>query len=292
MATLDKSKATEPTTEPQIVSDQTDLSKVKARVAAASTRRSGLLALTYYWVSTVIDPIRLIAFPKNFYRYVRDWRAYKRLPGAEPLRFRDSQPCLSDRTDLTPFDAHYFYQDAWAIRSVLAFNADKHVDVGSHLPYVAMLSASLPVEFLDIRPIDVDVDGLTSIAGSGLDMPYDTNSVRSLSCLHVAEHVGLGRYGDPLDPLGTKRMCAELQRVLAPGGQLLFSLPTGRTRVAFNGHRIHAPSVIRNYFEELELVEFSAVSDERKFVRNANPDDFEFSDYACGLYRFQKPVQL
>jgi hypothetical protein len=36
-------------------------------------------------------------------------------------------------------------------------------------------------------------------------MPFEDNTALSLSCLHVAEHIGLGQYGGPLDPLGTKK---------------------------------------------------------------------------------------
>ena len=43
--------------------------------------------------------------------------------------------------------------------------------------------------------------------------PFGDRSVPSLSCLHVVEHVGLGRYGDPLDPQGSIKAMRELQRV-------------------------------------------------------------------------------
>ncbi len=33
--------------------------------------------------------------------------------------------------------------------------------------------------------------------------------------MHVVEHVGLGRYGDPLDPDGDLKAIAELKRVTA-----------------------------------------------------------------------------
>ena len=41
----------------------------------------------------------------------------------------------------------------------------------------------------------------------------------------MLEHIGLGRYGDPIDPQGTEKAATELQRVLAPGGDLYLSLP-------------------------------------------------------------------
>jgi hypothetical protein len=42
----------------------------------------------------------------------------------------------------------------------------------------------------------------------------------SLSGLHVAEHIGLGRYAAPLKPHGTRQACVDSQRVLAPAGNL------------------------------------------------------------------------
>jgi hypothetical protein len=58
--------------------------------------------------------------------------------------------------------------------------------------------------------------------------------------MHVVEHVGLGRYGDPVDAEGDRKAMRELGRVVAPGGNLLFVVPVGRERVAFNAHRVYA----------------------------------------------------
>ncbi len=45
------------------------------------------------------------------------------------------------------------------------------------------------------------------------------------SCMHTIEHIGLGRYGDPLDAVGDQTALSELQRVVAPGGSLLIVVP-------------------------------------------------------------------
>ena len=121
-------------------------------------------------------------------------------------------------------------------------------------------------------------------------MPFENNSVNSLSCLHVAEHVGLGRYGDSLDPLGTKKSCKELGRILANGGNLYFSLPVGKPRLCFNAHRIHSPKQIMGYFAGLDLLEFSGIDDDGNFIKNAKMERFESMDYACGLFHFTKNV--
>jgi hypothetical protein len=36
--------------------------------------------------------------------------------------------------------------------------------------------------------------------------------------MHVVEHIGLGRYGEPMDEQGDLKAIEELKRVLAPGG--------------------------------------------------------------------------
>jgi hypothetical protein len=109
-----------------------------------------------------------------------------------------------------------------------------------------------------------------------------------LSCLHVAEHIGLGRYGDELDPYGTLKSCAELARVLAPGGFLYFSLPVGKPRICFNAHRIHSPEQILNYFRNLQLVSLSGIDDDNAYHELISIEQLSSMNYGCGLFVFTK----
>ena len=61
------------------------------------------------------------------------------------------------------------------------------------------------------------------------------------TCLSTIEHIGLGRYGDPIDPWGDVKMARNLARLLRPGGTLLISFPCGPGCVVFNKHRIYTP---------------------------------------------------
>jgi hypothetical protein len=232
------------------------------------------------------DPIQLFMAVPRYARFLMEWMRYKSLDGAEGTRLVDSYPCLSDRTAKSGVDSHYFFQDRWAFARIRESGAQEHVDVGSRLDLIGFLTTICAVTFVDIRPFEVPVDNLDSRQGSILAMPYPDASVRSLSCLHVSEHIGLGRYGDPLDPAGTRKACAELQRILAAGGHLYFSLPVGKPRVCFNAHRIHAPARILEYFSELSLVELSGITDEGTFIRNIDMQVLAQSDYACGLFHF------
>lgn len=177
------------------------------------------------------------------------------------------------------------------MRRILSQRPKQHVDIGSQVMFVNLLSAVVPVTFVDYRPLDVHVEGLTCLAGDILSLPFPSGSIQSLSCLHVAEHIGLGRYGDPLNPNGTRQACADLKRVLAPGGDLYFVIPVGRQRVCFNAHRVHNPRTIVEYFAGLDLVQFCGVHDEGRYVHNASLGQFDKSRYACGMFWFRRPSQ-
>jgi SAM-dependent methyltransferase len=218
---------------------------------------------------------------------LRDRGRYQRLSGGE-LALEDDYPQLMDHTTGSPFDPHYTYQDAWAARQVRRHAPAEHIDVGSRITFVLGLAAWVPTTFIDLRPLDVHVDGLESRAGSLLTMPYADATVSSLSSLHVIEHVGLGRYGDDLDPSGTARAAQELARVLAPGGQLLIGVPVGRPRTAFNAHRVLHPEAVVELFAPLTLAGFSGVDDEGRFHESLEPADLVGATWGCGLYRFTR----
>ncbi len=201
----------------------------------------------------------------------------------------DSHPCLMDRTSTTAFDPHYFFQAAWLARKLAATGPARHVDVGSDVRIVNVLSAFIPVDFLDYRPLKVKLSGLSCEPDNLLGLSRRDRSIDSLSCLHVIEHVGLGRYGDPIDPEGSRKAAAELDRVLASKGRLYVSVPVGRERVCFNAHRVFAPDAVPGIFSGLCLDSFSFVDDSGAYHEVASTQDAMGSDYACGMYVFSKP---
>jgi SAM-dependent methyltransferase len=252
-------------------------------------KRSRILRCLYHWTRNVLDVRVLFNGIAGYAWFLGDWRRYSTMRGAERLRFIDSLPQLHDRTATTPFDAHYFFLNGWAMRRIVALAPKSHVDIGSAVQFPNLLGAVIPTCFVDYRPLPARCAGMDSVAGDIASLPFADNSLASLSCLHVAEHIGLGRYGDALDPAGTRKAARELMRVLAPGGSLFFGLPVGVERTCFNAHRIHAPETTCSYFEGLELVEFSGVHDDGRFVEGALLEDFSDDVYACGMYWFRKP---
>ena len=208
-----------------------------------------------------------------------------------PLSWEDRYPCLADRTPSIGFDHHYIYHTAWAARVLARTRPAVHVDISSYLYFATLVSAFIPVKFYDYRPADVRLSNLTAGAADLTSLPFEDGSVESLSCMHVVEHIGLGRYGDSLDPNGDLKAVAELRRVLAPSGTLLFVAPVGKPRVAFNAHRIYSYEQIESYFQGLELKEFALIPDnpqEGGLIYGATRQMAESQSYGCGCFWFSR----
>lgn len=206
----------------------------------------------------------------------------------------DYIPCLNDRTDITRLDRHYIYHPAWAARIIAHTSPAVHVDISSTLHFSTMLSAFVKTEFYDYRPAEVELDNFLSERANLTQLFFETNSVHSLSCMHTVEHVGLGRYGDPVDYDGDLKAMAELARVLAPGGCLLFVTPVGiENRIFFNAHRVYTASTIADHLTSLglKLVEFYYIPENSGGMVKAQPQSFVTTDkYGCGCFWFTKIV--
>ena len=227
--------------------------------------------------------------------FVSSWLKYRKLNIAPAfrIRFTDAFPILTDRSASAGLaEGHYFHQDLWAARNIFHERPRAHIDVGSRIDgFVAHLLAFMPVTVIDIRPLVSKVDGLTYLQDDATSLSMlKANSVPSLSSLHAAEHFGLGRYGDPIDPDACFKFIDSLQRVLAPNGRLYFSVPVGRERVEFNAHRVFSPSTILRCFSSLRLKSFSFVGDDGSLYLDTDPLALPESEMACGLFEFTKPA--
>jgi len=209
----------------------------------------------------------------------------------------DFWPCLFDRSAHTGIDAHYFYQALWAFRKIHERNVRTHVDVGSQVQFVGLLTTITRVVFLDLRPLSIVIPNYQGLASSVLALPFGDQSIHSLSSLHVIEHIGLGRYGDPIDPNGSAKAAQEIVRVLAPGGHAYISVPVGRPRVQFNGQRVFTAADVLNLFNGLDLVEMAMVDASGKLRDDVKPESADISevgqgsDFGLGLFGFEKAAR-
>jgi SAM-dependent methyltransferase len=165
-------------------------------------------------------------------------------------------PILNEDAEQS-FDYQYIFHTAWAARVLQRNQPEKHVDVGSCLYLVAIVSAFIPIEHYDFRPPDLNLDGLTVRSADIMALPFPDGSVKSLSCLHTVEHIGLGRYGDLIDANGDLKAMGELRRVVAPEGHLLFVVPLGDPPTVYlNAHRTYQPDQIMEAFAPMQCLDF------------------------------------
>ncbi len=241
-----------------------------------------------------IQPVRAYAFkyPVKIWgaysKFIRSWKNYKKMGGAVP--FRHIYPTLYfNNEDAQSGGGHYFYQDTWALKKLAALKPSMHYDIGSRYDgFTGQATAICPVTSIDIRPPSFKLPGLFFLKGDILKLPFEDNNLETISCLHTIEHIGLGRYGDAIDPNGFDKALAEIQRVIAAGGHLILSMPVGKERTEFNAQRVLDPLSCIQKLRQMQLLEFCIVNDLDEFVENAQPADYRNAKYSCGLYLFKK----
>ncbi len=194
----------------------------------------------------------------------------------------DFYPCLGDDTPATEIEPIYFYQNAWAFGHIVNQCPAYHVDVGSHHTFVSLLSKVVPVTMIDIRPLSVQLESLSFRRGSVLELPFADGTVPSVSSLCVVEHIGLGRYGDSLDPRGTEKAIAELKRIVQPGGHLYVSIPLDDdNRVFFNAHRAFREGYLLEQFHPFQVVE-------RRYIYGNSFGESLQSGFGTGCYHLMR----
>lgn len=205
-----------------------------------------------YWIISVqfgVDILRLcrglLSLPLFIIDYRKFCRGYK---GIVLLK-----PCLLDRyAEGGDSRSEYFWQDLLVAQRIFQAKPRRHVDVGSRFDgFVAHVAAFRHLEVIDIREVSNNVPNVRFCTGNIMDGNFLRDGLGqaglhcdSLSCLHVLEHLGLGRYGDPLDPKGYAKGLMNLAGLLEDRGILYLSAPVGYQRVEFNANWVFAPETI------------------------------------------------
>lgn len=239
---------------------------------------------------TILKTIRNILYSPYI---IADYVIYKKRDTEKrfPIPLHNFYPQIFDKTHTTNFDKHYVYHTAWAARKLQEIHPTKHIDISSSLYFCSIVSAFIPVDFFDYRPARLTLSNLKSAEGNLYQLPFKNNSVISISCMHTIEHIGLGRYGDKIDPQGDIKSMKELQRVAMRGGNILLVVPVGVPQIYFNAHRVYSYDQITSYFSDCTLQEFTLIPEsmEREgIIYNADKDLVARETYACGCFWFIK----
>lgn len=243
------------------------------------------------------DPLVMLNKWKALPYYFRNMLTYSRLSKGSPFKITASKLYYTTGDMFQKagsMKSHYFHQDLWGARLIRERGLQNHIDVGSRLDgFVAHVLSFCKVSYVDIREMESAVDGLEFIKGSITNLPFEDNSVSSLSCLHVLEHIGLGRYGDEIDAEGPVKGAKELSRVLEPGGRLYFWTPVGRQALYFDAHRVFDPQTVLDMFSGLRLLSYTLIGDKaEKTEEDPGYIKTRQCNYGCGLFVFTKENPL
>jgi SAM-dependent methyltransferase len=213
-----------------------------------------------------------------------DIELFNKLSKSNKALKEDIYACLYDATTLTEIESTYFYQDAWAFERIISQKPNNHIDIGSDNKFISLLSKITILTMIDIRPLSLKMDSINFIKGNILDLPFDNESIDSLSSLCVIEHIGLGRYGDEIDPYGSEKAFSEVNRVLKPGANFYFSVPIGAVnKVCFNAHRVFDEQYLL-----AELLTNFEILDKKYIYGNEFRDEKNISIFGVGCYHLKK----
>jgi hypothetical protein len=268
-------------------------------VPANRSRQLSFIASFGRWLRAFGIELRsaVTAF-RGLRRYRSDYDRLKEQNRAALTKWsiRANYPCLNDFFD-QPGSAsgHYFHQDLFVAQRIFSQNPEKHVDIGSRIDgFVAHVASFRKIEVFDYRELLTPIPNVVFRQCNLLAPPPELNDYcDSLSCLHVIEHVGLGRYGDPIDLFGHLKALGSLGAMLKPDGILYLSAPFGDERVEFNAHRVFSlTTLVEMVRSKFRLLDFSYVDDAGNLNPNANLDNLlaqrPLANFSLAIFELQK----
>ena len=237
------------------------------------------------------NPITFFNSFKNIPKFISHYILWKK-KGGKVTKFL---PILNEFDEESGVaSGQYFHQDLLVAQKIFNANPTRHVDIASRVDgFVAHVASFRQIEVFDIRPLKTNHKNIIfkKIDLSNFDELLEKTA--SLSCLHSLEHIGLGRYSDPIEIDGFEKALRNLINLLSSGGTLYISFPIGqKDEVHFNAHKVfHPMSVLKNedVKNNLTLQEFDYVDEEGDLFINQNIQDVVGKfNFALGIYTFKK----
>lgn len=225
-----------------------------------------------------------------FPRYFKTYLKYRKLGRIDSLF-----PCITDFKEQGGINkGHYFHQDLLVAQKIFNKKPKKHLDIGSRMDgFVTHVASYRKLDVMDIRRVESNIKNVNFVQGDLTLIGKGFEKYDSISCLHTLEHIGLGRYGDMVNPKAHLLAIKNLKKMLLKNGTLYVSMPISRKeRTEFNAHRIFKIKTILEFFKDLRLISFHYVDD----AGNLHEEDISNIDlksdynlnFGCGIFEFKK----
>jgi hypothetical protein len=235
------------------------------------------------------NPALFINSMRGLFVFLKDFYTIRKQKGKDTkFNFGPLYPSLSDRFFKSgKMSGHYFHQDLFVATKIFKNNPIRHLDIGSRTDgFVAHIAVFRKIEIVDIREQTSKVKNISFRQADLMKLPEDmVNAFDSISSLHAIEHFGLGRYGDPVDYYGYLKAIDNITIMLQAGGKFYFSVPIGKQRIEFNGHRVFSVKYLLELFQNNFLLNsFSFVDDDGDFFENVSLSELAINNnYGCNF---------
>jgi hypothetical protein len=241
------------------------------------------------WRQLGFDPIQLVRGVRGIPRYLITLMNFLVMKPVGKIKIA---PIFSDFYEQAgSAKGHYFWQDLITAQWIYSNAPMRHLDVGSRIDgFVSHLLCFRDVEILDVRHLETTIPGLKVLLGNAQEELISKHGkFDSVSSLHSIEHFGLGRYGDPVDPLGHIKGLTNISKLVRLGGHLYLSFPIGKSEIQFNAQRIIQPEWPIEILTEFTLEDFVLIPWKSEPIFGLSPVDFDRQlDGFCGLYKFRR----
>ena len=223
-------------------------------------------------------------------KYIKDYFLFKKKGG----KVKNIYISLENfKNEAFEFKNQFFHSDLLISQKIFENNPTNHLDIGSRIDgLVSHLASFRSLDFADIR--NVDLKPHKNINYKKIDIG-DENLVISkkyfsISSVGVLGHVGLGRYGDKIDPNGHLKAFKNISNLTENTGILYLMVPVGIEGTEFNSHRVFNASFIVNCLKDLnfDLIEFNHVDDFGDLHLNTNIENTKNLNFGGGIFTLRK----
>lgn len=235
-------------------------------------------------ISFGIDPLKFKSLLKIPF-FIKSCVQFKRAGG----KISEFSPILSDMYEgAGSSSGDYFHQDLIVAQYVFKNSPSNHLDVGSRIDgFVSHVATFREINVLDIRPLFSSHKNIIFLRHNLIDSYHSDILFDSISCLHAIEHFGLGRYGDPIDPIGHIKAFKNMLKLLVPNGRLYISFPIAlESETIFNQQRyIKYDEIFKwDMSKKVTLENFDFIDPDGKIHLSTSFETLVEYKYGCGVY--------
>jgi hypothetical protein len=267
-------------------------------------KRTPVVRTLAYWVFTagkkqLFRPSVMVRTAAYLPQYLREFGELKAdaVKKGVNLTVKERFPVALDYSG-NSINRHYWFQDIHVARSVIDKSRDVpghlHIDIGSRIEgfITSLLAARINLVFGEINLPKIDFEGARIARIDLQDMsPDQFEGATSVSCLHVIEHLGLGKYGDKIDALGHLKVFRDFHRVVPDGCVVYVSSPTSSAPgIVFNAGRHLDPAEMCEAATSagFSIEERAFVTTDWQLLINPTMEQMQSDAYGCLILTLKK----